>query len=60
MLLAFTSCNLRDNEAKSRQTLTEIDFLNGKILKIATDFGIRVTFKEFLTYFVKSLEKSEN
>ncbi len=37
---------------------TEIDFLNGKILKIATDFRIKVPFNEFLTYLVKGLEKS--
>jgi 2-dehydropantoate 2-reductase len=39
---------------------TEIDFLNGKILKDATDLGIIVPINEFLTYLVKSLEKSEN
>ena len=37
---------------------TEIDFLNGKILKDATDLGIKVPYNEFLTYLIKSLEKS--
>ena len=37
---------------------TEIDFLNGRILKDATDLGIKVPYNEFLTYLIKSLEKS--
>ncbi|MFW9900820.1 MAG: ketopantoate reductase family protein [Candidatus Thorarchaeota archaeon] len=39
---------------------TEINFLNGKILKDATDLGIKVPYNEFLTYLIKSLEKSES
>ncbi|MFX1569819.1 MAG: ketopantoate reductase family protein [Promethearchaeota archaeon] len=38
---------------------TEIDFLNGKILKDAQDLGFEVPYNEFLTYLIKSLEKSE-
>jgi 2-dehydropantoate 2-reductase len=37
---------------------TEIDFINGRILKYAEEIGIRVPFNKFLTYLIKGLEQS--
>jgi 2-dehydropantoate 2-reductase len=37
---------------------TEIDFINGRILKYAEEMGIRVPFNKFLTFLIKGLEQS--
>jgi 2-dehydropantoate 2-reductase len=37
---------------------TEIDFLNGRIVEDAVDFGIKVPYNELLTYLIKGLENS--
>jgi len=37
---------------------TEIDFINGRILKYATDLGIKVPINEILTHLIKGLEHS--
>lgn len=37
---------------------TEIDFINGRILKIAEKFGIDVPINRILTYLIKGLEKT--
>lgn len=37
---------------------TEINFLNGRIVKIANDINLDVPYNEFLTYLIKSLEYS--
>ncbi|MFX1557174.1 MAG: ketopantoate reductase family protein, partial [Promethearchaeota archaeon] len=37
---------------------TEIDFFNGKIVKLANEVGIRVQVNEMLTYLIKGLERS--
>jgi len=38
---------------------TEIDFINGRILKIAEKFNIEVPINRILTYLIKGLEKSQ-
>jgi 2-dehydropantoate 2-reductase len=37
---------------------TEIDFFNGKIVKLAKEVGMRVPVNEILTYLIKGLERS--
>jgi 2-dehydropantoate 2-reductase len=37
---------------------TEIDFLNGKIVEIAKEVGIKVPINELLTFLIKGLERS--
>ena len=37
---------------------TEIDFLNGRIVEIAKDIGIKVPINELLTFLIKGLEQS--
>ena len=37
---------------------TEIDFLNGRIVEIAKDIGIKVPINELLTFLIKGLERS--
>ncbi len=37
---------------------TEIDFINGKIVKYAKELGIKVPINETLTYLVKGIEKA--
>jgi 2-dehydropantoate 2-reductase len=37
---------------------TEIDFINGRILKYATELGVKVPVNELLTYLIKGLEHS--
>ncbi|TFG28470.1 MAG: 2-dehydropantoate 2-reductase, partial [Promethearchaeota archaeon] len=37
---------------------TEIDFMNGKIMKYAQELGFKVPINEMLTYLIKGLEKS--
>jgi len=36
---------------------TEIEFINGRILKIAIDLGLKVPCNEILTYLIKGLEQ---
>ncbi len=38
---------------------TEIDFINGRILKYAVELGIKVPVNEMLTYLIKGLEHSQ-
>ncbi|MFX0105931.1 MAG: ketopantoate reductase family protein [Candidatus Hodarchaeota archaeon] len=38
--------------------LTEIDFINGRILKYATELGVKVPVNEILTHLIKGLEYS--
>jgi len=38
--------------------LTEIDFLNGRIVRLAKEVGIKVPINGMLTYLIKGLEKS--
>ncbi|MFX1463854.1 MAG: ketopantoate reductase family protein [Promethearchaeota archaeon] len=40
--------------------LTEINFLNGRILKYATDLGIKVPVNNILTHLILGLERSAN
>ena len=37
---------------------TEIDFINGRVLKYAKDLGVKVPINELLTYLIKGLESS--
>lgn len=37
---------------------TEIEFINGRILKIATKLGVKVPYNEILTYLIRGLEHS--
>ena len=37
---------------------TEIDFLNGKIVELAKDLGLKVPINELITFLVKGLERS--
>lgn len=37
---------------------TEIDFINGRVLKYAQDFGMKVPINTLLTYLIKGLERS--
>ena len=39
---------------------TEIDFMNGRILKYAIGLGVKVPVNEILTYLIKGLEQSKN
>ena len=39
---------------------TEIDYINGKIVKYAQELGIKVPINETLTYLIKGLEQSLN
>jgi 2-dehydropantoate 2-reductase len=39
---------------------TEIDYMNGKIVKYAQELGLKVPINETLTYLVKGLEFSRN
>lgn len=39
---------------------TEIEFMNGRILKYATELGIKVLYNETLTHLVRGLEYSKN
>lgn len=39
---------------------TEIDYINGKIVKYAQELGIQVPINETLTYLIKGLEQSLN
>ncbi|MFX1258659.1 MAG: ketopantoate reductase family protein, partial [Promethearchaeota archaeon] len=39
---------------------TEIDYINGRIVKYAKKFGVNVPINEFLTYLIKGLEQSLN
>ena len=39
--------------------MTEIDFINGRILKYAIDLGIKVPVNKVLTYLIKGLEGSQ-
>lgn len=39
---------------------TEIDFINGKIVKYAQQLGVKVPINETLTYLIKGLERSLN
>ncbi|MFX1380058.1 MAG: ketopantoate reductase family protein [Promethearchaeota archaeon] len=38
---------------------TEIEFMNGRILKYARDLGIKVPFNESLTFLIRGLEQSK-
>jgi 2-dehydropantoate 2-reductase len=38
---------------------TEIDFMNGRILKYARDLGINVPINELLTLLIRGLERSK-
>jgi 2-dehydropantoate 2-reductase len=38
---------------------TEIEFMNGKILKYAGELGIKVPFNEYLTLLIRGLEQSK-
>jgi len=38
--------------------MTEIDFINGRILKYARELGIEVPLNKFLTYLIKGIERS--
>jgi 2-dehydropantoate 2-reductase len=40
--------------------LTEIDFINGRVLTYAKELGIKVPINEVITYLIKGLEFSEN
>jgi 2-dehydropantoate 2-reductase len=40
--------------------LTEIDFINGRILTYANELGVRVPINELITYLIKGLETSKN
>ena len=37
---------------------TEIDFINGRIVKLAKGLGVNTPINEFLTYLIKGLEQS--
>jgi len=37
---------------------TEIDFINGRVLKYAQDLGMKVPINMLLTYLIKGLERS--
>ena len=37
---------------------TEIDFINGRVLKYAKDLGVNVPINELLTHLIKGLESS--
>lgn len=55
--------NTADNKNSMLQDIlngkpTEIEFINGRILKIATDLGLRVPYNEILTYLIRGLEHS--
>ena len=39
---------------------TEIDFINGRIVKYAKELGVKVPINETLTYLMKGIEKAEN
>lgn len=39
---------------------TEIDFINGRIVKYAKELGLKVPINELLTYLIKGLEQSIN
>jgi 2-dehydropantoate 2-reductase len=39
--------------------LTEIDFINGRILTYANELGVRVPINELITYLIKGLETSK-
>ena len=41
-----------------KENLTEIDFLNGRIVNLAKEVGVKVPINEMLTYLIKGLEKS--
>jgi len=41
-----------------KENLTEIDFLNGRIVNLAKELGIKVPINEMLTCLIKGLEKS--
>ncbi len=38
--------------------ITEIDFINGRILKYAQELGFEVPINKFLTYLIKGIERS--
>jgi 2-dehydropantoate 2-reductase len=40
--------------------LTEIDFINGRILTYATELGVKVPINELITYLIKGLETSKD
>jgi 2-dehydropantoate 2-reductase len=42
----------------SKRKPTEIDFLNGKVVDLASSYGIEVPFNKILTYIIKGLEQS--
>ena len=39
---------------------TEIDFINGRVLKYAKELGIKVPINELLTHLIKGLESSSS
>ncbi|MFX0083801.1 MAG: ketopantoate reductase family protein [Candidatus Hodarchaeota archaeon] len=41
-------------------TATEIDFINGRVLKYAEELGIKVPINELLTHLIKGLESSSS
>jgi 2-dehydropantoate 2-reductase len=40
----------------SKGNITEIDFLNGAVVTIAKEFGIKTPYNEFITEQIKFLE----
>ena len=41
-----------------KNKITEIDFMNGKIVQFAEELNCNVPFNKIITYLIKGLEKS--
>ena len=58
--VAKKTCNNKNSMLQDilKGNLTEIDFLNGRIVSLAKEVGLKVPINEMLTYLIKGLEKS--